>query len=68
MFGLDISKLSSANRSNYVNYAGLQQGGNFVKNTFSFTANPQHPKTKSDFTREQLCGGHICAEKLDLLA
>ena len=68
MFGLDVSKLNLANRSNYISYTGLQNGGNFVKNTFSFTANPEHPRTKSDFTREQLCGAHICAEKLDLLA
>ena len=64
MFGLNITKLNPAINSNYVNYASLQSK-NFVKNTFNFTA---HPKAKSDFTREELCGAHICAEKLDLLA
>ena len=68
MFGLNISKLTPSINSNYVNYASLQPNNNFVKNTFSFTANPEHPRTKSDFTREELCGAHVYAEKLDLLA
>ena len=68
MFGLNITKLNPAVNSNYVNYASLQPNNNFVKNTFNFTANLEHPRTKSDFTREELCGAHICAENLDLLA
>lgn len=67
MFGLNITKLNPAINSNYVNNTGLHSN-NFVKNTFNFTANLEHPKAKSDFTREELCGAHICAEKLDLLA
>lgn len=68
MFGLNIAKLNPAINSNYVNYASLHNNNNFAKNAFNFTANLEHPKAKSDFTREELCGAHICAEKLDLLA
>lgn len=44
------------------------QGGNFIKDSFTIKGNLSHPTTKSDFTREELCGAHVKAMNLDLLA
>lgn len=68
MFGLDVSKIRPNTNYGFVNQSTAQGGNNFAKNTFGIKANPSCPATKSDFTREELCGAHVKAENLDLLA
>lgn len=68
MFGLDVSKIRSNTSYGFVNQSSNQGGNNFVKNTFGIKSNLSCPRTKSDFTQEELCGADVKAEKLDLLA
>lgn len=48
-------------------FRGTAPAGN-LKNLYASAGTLSHPTTKSDFTREELCGADVKAEFLDILA
>lgn len=68
MFGSDVTKIRPNFNYGFVNQSSNQGGNNFVKNTLGIKSNLSCPRTKSDFTQDELCGADVKAEKLDLLA
>lgn len=50
-------------------FRGTTPAGNDFKNLFgNLKVDLTCPRTKSEFSREQLCGAHVLAENIDFLA
>lgn len=49
-------------------FRGTAPAGENIKSLYTSAGTLTHPTTKSDFTREELCGADIKAQYLDVLA